>query len=185
MAFPTADTLFPLVQPLADQYGMDIEHIKISRAGKKSVVAIAVDADNRPDSDILEALTQDISKLFDAQEAAGALNFGPGYTLEVGTPGVSTPLTQPRHWRRNRGRLVTLVTDGKKRQVRIGALNDDETSVITIERVGKELIVAPIRLADYPSVVVEIEFATPAAPEMELVASNYDEAVKAHHGERI
>lgn len=87
MAFPTSEILFPLVQPVADQYGMDIEYIKISRAGKKSVVAIAVDADNRPDSDVLEAITQEISELFDEQETAGVLNFGPGYTLEVSTPG--------------------------------------------------------------------------------------------------
>ena len=107
MAFPTSEILFPLVQPVADQYGMDIEYIKISRAGKKSVVAIAVDADNRPDSDVLEAITQEISELFDEQETAGVLNFGPGYTLEVSTPGVSTPLTKPRHWRRNRGRQET------------------------------------------------------------------------------
>ena len=77
MAFPTSEILFPLVQPVADQYGMDIEYIKISRAGKKSVVAIAVDADNRPDSDVLEAITQEISELFDEQETAGVLNFGP------------------------------------------------------------------------------------------------------------
>ena len=185
MAFPTSEILFPLVQPVADQYGMDSEYIKMSRAGKESVVAIAVDADNRPDSDVLEAITQEISELFDEQETAGVLNFGPGYTLEVSTPGVSTPLTKPRHWRRNRGRLVTLVDDGKKRQVRIGALNDDETSVITIERVGKKFVVAPIQLADYPSVVVEVEFATPTDNELELVASNYDDAVIFQHGERI
>ena len=28
------------------------------------------------------------------------------YTLEVTSPGTDRPLTQPRHWRRNQGRLV-------------------------------------------------------------------------------
>jgi ribosome maturation factor RimP len=37
------------------------------------------------------------------------------YTLEVSSPGVDRPLTQPRHWRRAQGRLVSAplaVADG-------------------------------------------------------------------------
>jgi ribosome maturation factor RimP len=30
------------------------------------------------------------------------------YTLEVSSPGVDRPLTEPRHWRRARGRLVNV-----------------------------------------------------------------------------
>jgi ribosome maturation factor RimP len=32
------------------------------------------------------------------------------YVLEVTSPGVDRPLTLPRHWRRNRTRLVTVAT---------------------------------------------------------------------------
>ena len=34
------------------------------------------------------------------------------YTLEVSSPGVGRPLTEPRHFRRNVGRLVTVHHDG-------------------------------------------------------------------------
>jgi ribosome maturation factor RimP len=38
-------------------------------------------------------------------DASNALGDVP-YTLEVSSPGVDRPLTEPRHWRRARGRLV-------------------------------------------------------------------------------
>ncbi|GAA1475017.1 ribosome maturation factor RimP [Corynebacterium felinum] len=177
MAFPSVETLTDLVRPLAAGFGMDVEGVKISRAGKKSVVAIALDSDQRPTSDQLEVITNEISSLFDAEEEAGNLQFGPGYTLEVGTPGVDAPLTLPRHWRRNRGRLVVLAVDGAKEVVRIGALSEDETSVIAIAREGKTARARAIRLADYPQAVVEIEFAKPAADELELAALDFDAAL--------
>jgi ribosome maturation factor RimP len=34
------------------------------------------------------------------------------YTLEVSSPGVDRPLTEPRHWRRARGRLVRAKVTG-------------------------------------------------------------------------
>ena len=38
------------------------------------------------------------------------------YTLEVTSPGTDRPLTLPRHWRRNQGRLVKVAThDGRAR----------------------------------------------------------------------
>ena len=62
------------------------------------------------------------------------MSFGPGYTLEVSTPGLDMPLSAPRHWRRNRHRLVAVQLDGQGTPEiwRIGALADDETAVILV-----------------------------------------------------
>jgi ribosome maturation factor RimP len=38
------------------------------------------------------------------------------YTLEVSSPGVDRPLTQPRHWRRATGRLVVVPLSGNAAQ---------------------------------------------------------------------
>ncbi|AKK06181.1 hypothetical protein CMUST_09325 [Corynebacterium mustelae] len=178
MAFPSVETLTTLIAPITKEFGLDVERLRTTRAGKKSVVAIAVDGDDRPGSDVLEKLTQQISACLDTEEEAGNLNFGPGYTLEVSTPGLDSPLTLPRHWRRQRGRLVSITEGGKKRTVRIGALNDDETAVAVISKNGKKLIVESVQLANHPEAMVEIEFATPAADELELVAATYDDAVR-------
>jgi ribosome maturation factor RimP len=48
------------------------------------------------------------------------------YTLEVSSPGVSRPLTQPRHWRRSAGRLVRVLgRDGEQVTGRVLAADDD------------------------------------------------------------
>ena len=176
MAFPTTEVLSELITPLAASHNFDLEGLKVTKAGPKSAVAIKVDSDKRPDLDQLEVLSQEIGELFDAAEQRGELNFGAGYTLEVSTPGVDTPLTQPRHWRRNRGRLVAIELDGKKKTFRIGALNDSETAVVLIARNKKLLEVTTLELAESPRAVVEIEFAKPAQDETALAESTFDEA---------
>ncbi|AKE41446.1 ribosome maturation protein RimP [Corynebacterium kutscheri] len=173
MAFPSNLDIEAIVLPIITRYGLDLEGIKVSRAGKKSVVAIAVDGDQRVDSDRIEILSGEISQAFDKAEENGAINFGPGYTLEVGTPGVDQPLTKPRHWRRNRGRKIILSSGVG----RIGALDDTEERVIIIRRVAKKLVVDPVELVSELGAVVDIEFAKPAADELELAAMSFDEAI--------
>src|SRR5262249_22870824 len=43
------------------------------------------------------------------------------YTLELSSPGVDRPLTQPRHWHRNVGRLVSVRIAGHQVTGRIAA----------------------------------------------------------------
>lgn len=178
MAFPTVEELARLIAPAVDPRGLDVEQIKVTRAGKKSVVAIRLDSDDRPTLDEIEEVATDVSELLDAAESAGSANFGAGYTLEVSTPGVDLPLTAPRHWRRNRNRLVKV--DGAH-VWRIGALSDDETSVILVTHGRKKLggdDVVDKRLSDVDSAVVEIEFNNPPAAETELSGLSYAEATR-------
>ncbi|MGV0328480.1 ribosome maturation factor RimP [Corynebacterium guaraldiae] len=177
MAFPTPAQLTEILQPVAAARGLDIEDVKTTRAGKKSQVIIRVDGDERPSSDLIEELSQEISALFDAQEEAGALNFGAGYTLEVSTPGVDFPLSAPRHWRRNRGRLLGYALTeepGTTRVARIGALSEDEESVALITTVKKEVRYQVERLENLSRAVVEIEFAQPSAMELEAAKQTFD-----------
>ncbi|WP_296130788.1 ribosome maturation factor RimP [uncultured Corynebacterium sp.] len=179
MAFPTSAQLTEILQPVAAARGLDIEDVKTTRAGKKSQVIIRIDGDERPSSDLIEELSQEISALFDAKEEAGDLNFGAGYTLEVSTPGVDFPLTQPRHWRRNRGRLVgyaLLDAPDTTHVARIGALSDDEQSVALITTVKKEVRFQVERLENITRAVVEIEFAQPPAAEGEAAMQTFDYA---------
>src|SRR5215467_6068512 len=73
-----------LVEPVVSAAGLDLEDLGVSRAGRRHVVRVTVDGDSGVDLPL------------DA------------YTLEVTSPGVDRPLTAPRHWRRNVGRLVTV-----------------------------------------------------------------------------
>ena len=158
---------------------MDVEEIKINRAGSKTVVAVALDSDNRPDLDTLEVVSGEISEAFDGAEESGVIAFGgQGYTLEVSTPGVDHPLTLPRHWRRNRGRLVTWDDGGTKRTGRIGALNDAETEVVLISREGKNMCVDVRKVAEIGQAVVEIEFATVPADEKAVADEDFKTAAE-------
>lgn len=178
MAFPSVAQLTELITPAAARHGMDVETVRVSLAGKKSVVVIGLDSDTRPDLDKLEVVSQEISELLDAAEASGRYNFGAGYTLEVSTPGVDLPLSAPRHWHRNRHRLVKLTSEGKSTTWRIGALRADEGAVILVGREKKGPSVKSVEITDLPPAVVEIEFAKPPEQELELTGLNFEDALK-------
>lgn len=177
MAFPGEEVLVNLITPVTDSCGLDVEGVRITRAGRKSVVAIRVDSDSRPDLDLLEAVSQEISTLLDAAEERGELKLGAGYNLEVSTPGVDMPLTLPRHWRRNRGRAVELLEDGQKSTWRIGAVSPEETDVVLVRTVKKDREMRFLEFSENVRAVVEIEFGTPPAAETELTGLDYDQAV--------
>lgn len=181
MAFPDSATLTGFVQPLIQDRGLDVEDIKTTRARKKSQVIIRVDGDRRPTSDVLEEVSDLISQRFDAAEASGELNFGAGYTLEVSTPGVDLPLSAPRHFRRNQGRQVAVEladAPGQRTVWRLGALNPDNTEVIVVRTVKKDLEVEILRLANIARAVVEIEFAQPSAAELEVAREDFEHAAE-------
>ena len=177
MVFPGEAELIGLITPVTTACGLDIEGVKITRAGRKSVVGIFVDADIRPDLDLLEQVSQEVSTLLDAAEERGEVNLGAGYTLEVSTPGVDAPLTAPRHWRRNRGRLVELAEDGQKSTWRVGALALDESGVVLVRTVKKDREMRVLEFSENPRAVVVIEFSNPPAAETELTGLDYDQAL--------
>lgn len=177
MAFPSVDELTTLIKSVTSTHKLDIEGINITRAGKKSVISIRLDADERPDLDRIEVVAEDISELLDAAETRGDINLGAGYTLEVSTPGVDLPLTAARHWRRNRHRLVQLTEENKTSVWRIGALSEAEDSVVLVRPVKKKLELRILELAESVPAVVEIEFAKTPETETELTGLNFDQAV--------
>jgi ribosome maturation factor RimP len=182
MAFPSEQDLAEVVGPLADALGLDLESITVTRAGAKSAVRVAVDADDRPDLDQLEELSKAVSDEFDAREASGALNFGPGYTFEVTTPGLDTPLTELRHFRRNTGRLVSV--DGSS--ARIGAVDEDTGEIWLIrpgERKKDAPRVEPRGLASVAGALVEVEFSEPPVEQRDLVGLD-PEKYRALHAQK-
>lgn len=180
--FPTADHLEELVAPCVASHGLDIERIRIHPAGANTVVGVDVDGDKRPDLDTIEVLTEEISAALDAAEAAGKVSFGPGYTLEVGTPGLDMPLTRLRHFARQRGRLVQVTsTDPAVNGLyRLGEVTDSE-AVLVATSVGAKgrLPKKPLKIVPREAIVkatVEVDFGQPREVEVELCALTVDEA---------
>ena len=105
------EVLHGLLDPVVTAAGYDLEDITVSSAGRRSVLRVIVDADGGVDLDAVAAVSRVVSETLDADPAADQVLRG-AYVLEVSSPGVDRPLTQPRHWRRAVGRLVSVDVSG-------------------------------------------------------------------------
>ncbi|MFI6072955.1 ribosome maturation factor RimP [Actinoplanes sp. NPDC051343] len=97
-----------VIEPVVEAAGYDLEEVGLSRAGRRYVVRVLVDADGGINLDGVAAVSREISAALDAAEEGGGEVLPGEYQLEVGSPGVDRPLTLPRHWRRNITRLVAV-----------------------------------------------------------------------------
>jgi ribosome maturation factor RimP len=97
-----------LLEPVVRALDMDLEGIKVVAAGRRRLLRVVVDADGGVSLDDIALASRELSAKLDAAEAMGEQP----YTLEVSSPGVDRPLTQPRHWRRAAGRLVKVQLAG-------------------------------------------------------------------------
>ena len=178
MAFPTEQQLTDAIWPVTRELDVFVEKITLGSEDGKPVVQVYLDKEGGLDSEATHQATGAISEVLDAAEAAGTFAFpAKGYLLQVGSLGANAPLTKPRHWRNNRGRLVAArvatLFGGEKQLYRIGAVSDDETQVNLIGHEGKKLKVFVVNLADIAKAKVEIEFNTPPAAETELSAQDF------------
>lgn len=183
MAFPTEQQLFDIAEPAVADLHLFVEKITIGSEDGQQVVQVYLDKEGGLDSDDSHAATHAISEAFDAAEAAGTVSFpAKGYVLSVGSLGANAPLTKPRHWRNNRGRLVAVrangLAHGEKQVMRIGALSADESAVNLIAKAGKKLVVYTVKLADVVKAKIEIEFNNPPKGEMELAGNEFTDTTE-------
>ncbi|MFI6759512.1 ribosome maturation factor RimP [Micromonospora sp. NPDC050417] len=101
-----------VIEPVVTAAGYDLEDVSVSRAGRRHVVRIIVDGDQGINLDAVADISRAISAALDLAEETGGDLVAGEYQLEVSSPGVDRPLTLPRHWRRNVGRLVKVTTSG-------------------------------------------------------------------------
>jgi ribosome maturation factor RimP len=98
-----ADRIVGLLEPAVTAMGMDLEDVRVSSAGRRRLLRIVVDADGGVSLDDIALVSRELSATLDRAAAMGEAS----YTLEVSSPGVDRPLTEPKHWRRAVGRVVT------------------------------------------------------------------------------
>ena len=97
-----------LIEPVIAGVGMDLESVRMTVAGRRRLLRIVVDSDHGVSLDDAADVSREVSAALDAANALGEVP----YTLEVSSPGVDRPLTEPRHWRRAAGRLVKVKVTG-------------------------------------------------------------------------
>jgi len=145
-----------LVEPLR-ALGVDVEAVEIQKAGRRHVVRVVVDRDGGVDLDLVAAVSRRASELLDVPPLSDALP-GP-FVLEVTSPGVDRPLTEPRHWRRAVSRLVQVtLADGTTVDGRLLSVPSDEEVVVA--GAGGDVT---IPLSAVERAVVQVEFNRPDA----------------------
>ena len=124
----TAEAIAPL--------GLLVDDLRITPAGKRRVVRIAVDDDlsgvaagdtRTPVEPLsLDDVAEATRRISDALDTSDVFGDAP-YVLEVSSPGVSRPLQEWRHFRRNVGRLVEITRRDETRLTgRLVAAGTDE-----------------------------------------------------------
>jgi ribosome maturation factor RimP len=115
-----------VIGPVITAAGMDLESVRVSAAGRRRLLRVVVDSDQGVSLDAAAAISRQLSAALDSAPVMGDFP----YTLEVSSPGVDRPLTDPRHWRRSVGRLVQ-VTAGEAGTVtgRVVAADSDEVTL--------------------------------------------------------
>jgi ribosome maturation factor RimP len=129
------DALLRLLAPVVSDAGVDLEDVQVTPAGKRRLVRVVVDADGGVGLDRVASVSTAVSTALDDSDAMG----GSPYVLEVTSPGVDRPLTEQRHWRRARSRLVEarLADDSTVRGRVVDA--DDAGVVVDVDGADRRL----------------------------------------------
>ena len=147
------DQISELVTPAVSDQGFYLEDVHVATLGSHRIVTCIVDGDASLNLDQVTSVSRVISELLDEAAFMGETPF----TLEVTSPGVDRPLTQPRHFAKNIDRLLKVIKlDGSEVIGRILSNTDhDVTLTITVKKETSEQIVS---LSEIKRAVVEIEF---------------------------
>jgi ribosome maturation factor RimP len=113
---------------------------------------VAVDKDGGVTLDDIAEATKEVSRVLDGPDGSDVMGEQP-YTLEVTSPGTDRPLTQPRHWRRNRGRLVKVTLAGGRTLTGRITESDDTRAVLDVDGSRDE-----VGYADVTRAKIQIEF---------------------------
>lgn len=158
-----ADAVREVVGPVVEAAGLYLEEVTVTRAGSTSVVRITVDLPDDAlgslDSDRLGDVSRAMSAALDEDDVVSG-----AYTLEISTPGTSRPLTELRHYKRARTRLVTLkMMDGSRVEGRLtDVLDDGDGHVLVLDGDSR------IALADVRRGKVEVELKKLDAQDAEV-----------------
>jgi ribosome maturation factor RimP len=111
-------------EPVVTEAGYDVDGLSLSRAGRRLLVRLTVDGDAGVNLDAVAVVSRLVSVALDAAEARDGEIVAGEYELQVSSPGVDRPLSLPRHWRRNVGRLVQVRAAERQLTGRVLAADD-------------------------------------------------------------
>ncbi len=160
----TQDRLEALVSPVIRAAGYDLEDLILTPMGRRSLLRVVIDRDEGISLDDVAGLSRAVAAVLDEDE--GVIGKSP-YVLEVTSPGVDRPLTEPRHWRRAVGRLVEVTVrdsrsadgaSGQESRLVRGRVSAFDGTAVTLSSDGAEQV---IPLGHLGAGKVQLEFNRP------------------------
>ncbi|MDR1386101.1 MAG: ribosome maturation factor RimP [Propionibacteriaceae bacterium] len=145
------------IEPVLAAHGLELDDLSLVRAGDRQILRVTVDGDDGsgggPDLDRIALASTGLSAALDDSDLTGRRP----YVLEVSSRGIDRPLTEPRHWRRNQGRLVEVLRrDGDRWLGRLVG-SDDRGAELRTDAGSVRLDYAEVARA-----TVQVEFNRPA-----------------------
>jgi ribosome maturation factor RimP len=140
--------LIELLDPVVSSFSFDLDDIELTRSGGQRILDVTIDGDSGVNLDEVAAVSRAISEFLDNSVAMG----DEPYVLEVGTRGVTKPLTKPVHWRRNIGRLVNVAGNSINA---VGRIVKFEEPNVTLDIKGKS---RTISINEISRAHIEVEF---------------------------
>lgn len=142
------EQLTDFLEPIVGSCGIDLDDLRVVKAGNRRILEVVVDGDDGIDLDKVAEVSRAISEALDEHPDMGEQ----AYTLEVSTRGVGTPLTKSAHWRRNVGRLVTVTGDSVNASGRIVEF-DDPTVTLNVKGQMRKF-----DISSFSRALIEVEF---------------------------
>lgn len=160
-----------VIRPAVAAAGMDLESVRVTAVGRRRLLRVVVDSDQGVSLDDAATASREVSAVLDAAGVMGDYS----YTLEVSSPGVDRPLTEPRHWRRAAGRLVKVkVADAG---VMLGRVVSADAGAVVLDTDGARDRFAYARLGPGS---VQVEFGRPPEQSEQPKQSEQPEAPDGH-----
>lgn len=108
-----AERLRSYLEPTVASHNLHLEEVEVRATADQRTVHVVVDRRDGTEGVDLDSLAEVSRSLSEAMDADPG-DRGEAYDLEVSSFGVGRPLTEPRHWRRNVGRLVKVNLIGEE-----------------------------------------------------------------------
>lgn len=166
-----AARLREFLRPTVEEQGLLLEDVEVRIAGSDRTVHVIVDVSEDGTDGVSLDRVSEVSQSLSAAMDADPHDDGRPYNLEVSSPGVSRALTEPRHWRRNVGRLVAVkLVDGDQFEGRLLDAQDSQVVIrplLSVQK-GTKPKVGEDREIAYEKIrkgTVQVEFTYPDADE--------------------
>lgn len=171
---PESAALTAMVEDAVADAGVVVEEVRVAGAAATPTVEVVLDRAAGPEGLSLDEVAALSARVSAALDAAGDEVPGVGageYMLEVTTAGVDRPLTQPRHFERNVGRLVSVSVDGAEPvTARLTHVGEHDVELVVVRpgakkgMPAKELPAERVGMDRLGPAVVQVEWGTAREP---------------------